>query len=48
MKNEMLPAICFVFSRRNVEKYAFQITVNLFDYDDAHVPSIITGSTNST
>lgn len=41
MKNEMLPAICFVFSRRNVEKYAFQITVNLFDYDDAHVPSII-------
>lgn len=39
--NEMLPAICFVFSRRNVEKFASQITVNLFDYDDAHVPSII-------
>ena len=40
-KNEMLPAICFVFSRLNVEKYAHQITVNLFDYDDAHIPSII-------
>jgi superfamily II RNA helicase len=40
-KNNMLPAICFVFSRANVEKYAHQITVNLFDYDDAHVPSIM-------
>jgi len=40
-KNEMLPGICFVFSRANVEKYAHQITVNLFGYDDAHVPSII-------
>lgn len=39
--NEMLPAICFVFSRRNVEKFAKQITVNLFGYDDAHFPSII-------
>lgn len=40
-KNEMLPGICFVFSRANVEKFAHQITVNLFGYDDAHVPSII-------
>ena len=40
-QNEMLPGICFVFSRVNVEKYANQITVNLFGYDDAHVPSII-------
>lgn len=39
--NEMLPCLCFVFSRKNVEKYANQITVNLFDYDSAHVPSII-------
>jgi superfamily II RNA helicase len=39
--NEMLPAICFVFSRANVEKYAHQINVNLFGYDDAHVPSIL-------
>ena len=37
----MLPALCFVFSRRNVERFASDITVNLFDYDDAHVPSII-------
>ena len=40
-KNDMLPAICFVFSRFRVEKYAKMINVNLFDYDDAHVPSII-------
>jgi antiviral helicase SKI2 len=39
--NDMLPCLCFVFSRKNVEKYASQITVNLFDYDSAHVPSII-------
>lgn len=42
-KNEMLPALCFVFSRNNVEKYANDITVNLFSYDDAHYPSIIRG-----
>ena len=42
-KNEMLPALCFVFSRNNVEKYASEITVNLFGYDDAHYPSIIRG-----
>ena len=40
-KNEMLPALCFVFSRNNVEKFASEITVNLFGYDDAHYPSII-------
>ena len=39
----MLPALCFVFSRNNVEKYASEITVNLFGYDDAHYPSIIRG-----
>tara|TARA_Y100000992_G_scaffold168686_1_gene113308 strand:+ start:3216 stop:5693 length:2478 start_codon:yes stop_codon:yes gene_type:complete len=39
--NEMLPCLCFVFSRKNVERYANEITVNLFDYDSAHVPSII-------
>jgi len=38
---EMLPALCFVFSRKNVERFANDITVNLFGYDDAHVPSII-------
>ena len=38
---KMLPALCFVFSRKNVERYANEITVNLFDYDDAHIPSII-------
>ncbi len=41
-KNDMLPGICFVFSRLNVEKYAHEITVNLLgEYDDAHIPSII-------
>jgi len=40
-QENMLPAICFVFSRLNVEKYANQIQVNLFDEEDAHIPSII-------
>ena len=40
-ENNMLPALCFVFSRKNVERYAKDINVNLFDYDDAHVPSIM-------
>ena len=39
--NNMLPAICFVFSRKNVEKYANQITCNLFDEDNDTVPEII-------
>jgi len=29
--NDMLPAICFIFSRKLVEKYANQITFSLFD-----------------
>ena len=40
-KNDMLPAICFVFSRKNVEKFANQITCNLFDEDNDTVPEII-------
>lgn len=39
--NNMLPAICFVFSRKNVEKFANQITCNLFDEDNDTVPEII-------
>ena len=38
--NNMLPAICFVFSRKNVEKYAHEITANLLE-DDSKVPYII-------
>lgn len=30
-ENEMLPAICFVFSRKMVEKYAKMISLNLID-----------------
>ena len=33
-RNNMLPAICFVFSRKNVEFCAKEITFNLFDKDD--------------
>lgn len=36
----MLPAICFVFSRKNVERYATEININLFDKDDT-TPNII-------
>ena len=36
----MLPAICFVFSRKNVERYAKEITFSLFPKDDK-TPSII-------
>lgn len=39
-RNNMLPAICFVFSRKNVELCAKEITVNLFQKDDK-TPSII-------
>ncbi len=35
--NDMLPAICFIFSRKNVEKYASQITINLLE-DDSKIP----------
>lgn len=38
--NEMLPAICFVFSRKNVELCAKEIGLTLFDKDDK-TPSII-------
>lgn len=41
-KNELLPAIYFVYSRANAEKYAEEINFSLLDsYDDAHIPSII-------
>lgn len=39
-ENEMLPAICFVFSRKNVERCAEEITTNLLE-DDSKVPYII-------
>jgi len=38
--NDMLPAICFVFSRKNVEIYAKEISVNLFTKEDK-TPNII-------
>ena len=38
--NGMLPAICFVFSRKNVEKFAKEITISLFDKEDT-TPSVI-------
>ncbi len=39
-RNDMLPAICFVFSRKNVEIMAKEVTVSLFDKDDK-TPNII-------
>lgn len=40
--NELLPAIYFVYSRANAEKYAEEINFSLLDaYDDAHIPAII-------
>ena len=39
-RNDMLPAICFVFSRKNVEVCAKEIDLCLFDKDDK-TPSII-------
>ena len=46
--NNMLPAICFVFSRKVVEEAAREITVNLFNTgidadatDESKIPSII-------
>ena len=39
-KNDMLPAICFVFSRKLVEKYAQTINISLFE-EDSKIPSII-------
>ena len=37
----MLPAICFVFSRKLVERFAQTIGLSLFGEDDAHLPSIM-------
>ena len=39
-RNNMLPAICFVFSRKNVELCAKEVTINLFHKDDK-TPNII-------
>ena len=39
-RKEWLPAICFIFSRKNVELAAKEVTMSLFDKDDK-VPSII-------
>ena len=38
--NEMLPAIAFVFSRKNVEKSAHEINTNLLE-DDSKIPYIV-------
>ena len=38
--NNMLPAICFVFSRKLVERYAQTINVSLFE-EDSTIPSTI-------
>ena len=38
-ERELLPAICFVFSRKNVELCAHEITVNLLEFD-SKVPYI--------
>ena len=41
LKDEnMLPAICFIFSRKMVETYAQEITLNLFE-EGSKIPSII-------
>ena len=40
-ENGMLPAICFVFSRKLVEKYAQTINMSLFSDDEANIPSTI-------
>jgi len=39
-RNNMLPAICFIFSRKNVEIAAKEISLSLFDKDDK-TPNII-------
>jgi len=39
--NGMLPAICFVFSRKLVEKFAQTIGLSLFGEDESHLPSIM-------
>ena len=39
--NGMLPAICFVFSRKLVEQFAQTINMSLFGEDEATIPSTI-------
>ena len=39
-KNEMLPAICFVFSRKHVEQAAKEISFSLFE-EDSGLPSLV-------
>ena len=46
-KNDMLPAICFVFSRKNVERYAQEVKRSLFLNDD-NVPMICSRITECT
>ena len=33
VQNEMLPALCYVFSRKQLEKCAHEVTVNLLEFD---------------
>lgn len=40
-QNEMIPAIYFVYSRANVEKYANDITISMFSEDEETYPQII-------
>ena len=40
VENNMLPAICFIFSRKNVEITASEITTNLLEFD-SKIPYII-------
>jgi superfamily II RNA helicase len=37
-KNNLLPAICFVLSRKNIEIYANEIELNLFENDENNCP----------
>lgn len=39
-ENEMLPALCFVFSRKKLEICANEVTVNLID-QDSKIPNIV-------
>lgn len=40
VEKEMLPALCYVFSRKQLEKYAEEITTNLLEFD-SKVPYIV-------
>ena len=37
----MLPALCFIFSRNQVERCAEDITTDLFDEDCSKTPAIV-------